>query len=179
MIETIRQNDNSVQDAAEYLGRPAHWIEACLAYYADYQDEIDEWAAQEKAFAEREEARWRRRAAAARLKLLLDEMYSAAIAVQLRRRNHDVIAVLERSDLRRQTDESCPRCRHERRPCDRDEEHPRLRRARRPLALEHGSGHPGLLLTSDRSLPRRKAEHRRSSYERSTAFSAATRPRTR
>ena len=60
VIETIRQNDNSVEDAAEYLERPVHWIEACLAYYADYQDEIDEWAAQEKAFAEREEARWRR-----------------------------------------------------------------------------------------------------------------------
>src|SRR5438309_791299 len=31
-------------------------------------------------------------------------MWSAAIAVQLRRRGHDVVAVLERSDLRGQSD---------------------------------------------------------------------------
>ena len=60
VIETIRQNDNSVEEAADYLGKPVHMIQACVAYYADYQDEIDEWTARAKAFAEREEARWRR-----------------------------------------------------------------------------------------------------------------------
>jgi predicted nuclease of predicted toxin-antitoxin system len=39
------------------------------------------------------------------LKLLLDEMYAAAVAEQLRRRDHDVIAVAERADLRGSTDE--------------------------------------------------------------------------
>jgi lipopolysaccharide/colanic/teichoic acid biosynthesis glycosyltransferase len=34
------------------------------------------------------------------LKLLLDEMYTAAVAEQLRERDHDVIAVAERADLR-------------------------------------------------------------------------------
>jgi hypothetical protein len=39
------------------------------------------------------------------LRLLLDEMYTAAVAEQLRRRNHDVIAVAERADLRGTLDE--------------------------------------------------------------------------
>jgi len=38
------------------------------------------------------------------VKLLLDEMWSAAVAVELRERGHDVVAVLERSDLRGQPD---------------------------------------------------------------------------
>jgi len=38
------------------------------------------------------------------VKLLLDEMWSASVAVQLRRRGHDVAAVLERPDLRGQSD---------------------------------------------------------------------------
>ena len=59
-IETLRQNGNSVEDAAEYLGLPAEKVRACVRYYADYKDEIDEWAARSKAIAEREEASWRR-----------------------------------------------------------------------------------------------------------------------
>jgi len=39
------------------------------------------------------------------LKLALDEMYAAAVAEQLRRRDHDVIAVAERADLRGTPDE--------------------------------------------------------------------------
>lgn len=39
------------------------------------------------------------------MKLLLDEMYSPAIAGQLRRRGHDVESVVERSDLRTASDE--------------------------------------------------------------------------
>jgi hypothetical protein len=39
------------------------------------------------------------------VRLLLDEMWSAAIAVQLRRRGHDVVAVLERPEPRGQPDE--------------------------------------------------------------------------
>lgn len=44
-------------------------------------------------------------AEAPRLKLLLDEMWSPAIADQLRRRGHDVIAALDRDDLRGLSDE--------------------------------------------------------------------------
>jgi uncharacterized protein (DUF433 family) len=60
VIETVRQNDNSIKETAEYLEQPEHLIAACVAYYADYQQEIDEAIAGANAFAEREEARWRR-----------------------------------------------------------------------------------------------------------------------
>lgn len=60
VIETVRQNGNSLEETADYLGQPAHLIAACVAYYADYQQEIDEAIADANAFAEREEARWRR-----------------------------------------------------------------------------------------------------------------------
>jgi hypothetical protein len=39
------------------------------------------------------------------LKLLLDEMYTAAVAEQLRQRDHDVVAVAERADLRQRVEE--------------------------------------------------------------------------
>jgi uncharacterized protein (DUF433 family) len=61
VIETIRQNDRSVERAAAYLELPVDRIEACLRYYADYGDEIDEWIDRARAVAEREEERWRRR----------------------------------------------------------------------------------------------------------------------
>ena len=38
------------------------------------------------------------------MKLLLDEMWPPEIAAQLRRRGHDVVAVVERPDLRSQPD---------------------------------------------------------------------------
>jgi uncharacterized protein (DUF433 family) len=43
IIATIRQNDNSVQQTADYLEIPVEHVEACLHYYADYKDEIDAW----------------------------------------------------------------------------------------------------------------------------------------
>jgi len=60
VIETVRQNANSVADAAEYLGLPPERVQACLRYYADYRDEIDDWQARRQEIAEREEANWRR-----------------------------------------------------------------------------------------------------------------------
>ena len=61
VIDTIRQNHNSVEDAAAYLELPVDRLDACLRYYADYGSEIDEWLERAHAIAEREEARWRRR----------------------------------------------------------------------------------------------------------------------
>ena len=61
VIETIWQNDRSVERTAAYLELPGDRIEACLRYYADYGDEIDEWIDRARAVAEREEERWRRR----------------------------------------------------------------------------------------------------------------------
>lgn len=45
-------------------------------------------------------------AGSARLRLLLDEMYPAAIAQQLRRRGHEVDAVTERPELRALSDDA-------------------------------------------------------------------------
>lgn len=61
VIETIRQNDNSVEEAADYLELPVEHVEACLRYYADYKDEIEELIERARAAAEREQERWRRR----------------------------------------------------------------------------------------------------------------------
>jgi uncharacterized protein (DUF433 family) len=60
VVETVRQNDNSVSAATEYLAIPQERVQACLRYYADYRDEIDDWIARRRAIAEREEANWRR-----------------------------------------------------------------------------------------------------------------------
>jgi len=61
VIETIRQNDNSVEQAAAYLELPVDRVEACLRYYADYRTEIDDWIDRSRAIAEHEATRWRRR----------------------------------------------------------------------------------------------------------------------
>jgi uncharacterized protein (DUF433 family) len=61
VIETIWQNDRSVERAAAYLELPVDRVEACLRYYADYGEEVAEWIDRAHAVAEREEARWRRR----------------------------------------------------------------------------------------------------------------------
>jgi uncharacterized protein (DUF433 family) len=61
VVETIRQNDNSPAEAAEYLGLAPAQIDACTAYYADYRDEIDAWIAAERDEADRLEENWRRR----------------------------------------------------------------------------------------------------------------------
>ena len=61
VVTTIRQNGNSVQEAADYLEVPIEHVEACLHYYADYKDEIDAWIERSHAIAERERERWQRR----------------------------------------------------------------------------------------------------------------------
>ncbi len=60
VVETIRQNDNSVQEAADYLRLPLTHVAACAAYYAEFQDEIDEWIARAREEADRAESSWRR-----------------------------------------------------------------------------------------------------------------------
>ena len=87
------------------------------------------------------------------MKLLLDEMWPPTVAVALRRRGHDVVAVAERPDLRGQPDEAIIA--------------EALADARaivtenvvdfRPLAsaaLRAGRPSPPLIFTSDRSYPR-------------------------
>jgi len=61
VLTTIRQNNNSVEEAADYLEIPVEHVDACLRYYVDYKDEIDAWIERSQAIAERERERWRRR----------------------------------------------------------------------------------------------------------------------
>lgn len=60
VITTIRQNENSIEEAADYLEVPAEQVAAAVRYYADYKDEIDELIERSQALAERERERWRR-----------------------------------------------------------------------------------------------------------------------
>jgi len=41
VIATVRDNDGSIRDAADYLEVPAGLVEAAVAYYGEYRDEID------------------------------------------------------------------------------------------------------------------------------------------
>lgn len=61
VISTVRQNDNSVEEAADYLRLPVSHVEACARYYLAYQDEIDAWIERDEAEAEAAEASWRKR----------------------------------------------------------------------------------------------------------------------
>lgn len=59
VIETLRQNDNSIEETADYLDLSAAQVESAVRYYAAFGDEVDHWIQQSRAIAERE--LWRRR----------------------------------------------------------------------------------------------------------------------
>ena len=87
------------------------------------------------------------------MKLLLDEMWPAQVAVQLRKRGHDVLAVTESEGLRGQADEVVFLHAHQ-------EERAVVTENvidYRPLAqqaLSQGQGHAGMIFTSNRAFPR-------------------------
>lgn len=60
IVDTLEQSDNSVADAAAYLGVSEAQARAAVRYYAAYKDEIDEWRERMRAITEREEEVWRR-----------------------------------------------------------------------------------------------------------------------
>jgi uncharacterized protein (DUF433 family) len=60
IVDTVKQN-GSAKAAAAYLDLSDERIEACMRYYAEYQDEIDEWAARAQLVADREHDLWQRR----------------------------------------------------------------------------------------------------------------------
>ena len=60
VISTIKQNDNSAKEAAEYLRLPLSHVEACVRYYSDYRDEIESWLTRDEEEAEAAEISWRR-----------------------------------------------------------------------------------------------------------------------
>jgi uncharacterized protein (DUF433 family) len=41
VVATVRDNEGSVSETAEYLQIPAGLVEAAVAYYGEYRDEID------------------------------------------------------------------------------------------------------------------------------------------
>ena len=88
------------------------------------------------------------------MKLLLDEHYSPEIARQLRTRDHDVVAVAERADVvGLSDDELLRRMAHEQRAIMTNNIKDFM-----PLAIRAAvaaDDHYGLVLTSDRSMPRR------------------------
>lgn len=61
VISTVRQNGNSVEEAADYLRLPVSHVEACVRYYLAYQDEIEAWIERDAAEAEAAEISWRKR----------------------------------------------------------------------------------------------------------------------
>lgn len=87
------------------------------------------------------------------MKLLLDEMYTAAVAEQLRQRDHDVIAVAERAEVRGTPDDDLLAwARTEDRALVTDNQ-------RDFIPIHHcriadGQGHKGLILTTNRRFPR-------------------------
>jgi uncharacterized protein (DUF433 family) len=60
VVTTIRQNDGSVAEAADYLEIPAEQVEAAARYYVEYQDEVDDLIERAELAAERERERARR-----------------------------------------------------------------------------------------------------------------------
>lgn len=60
IVSTVRQNKNSVVEAAAYLSLPVSHVEACVRYYGEYQEEIDSWITQSEQEAEAAERSWRR-----------------------------------------------------------------------------------------------------------------------
>jgi hypothetical protein len=88
------------------------------------------------------------------VRLLLDEHYSPEIARRLRARQHDVAAAAERADLVGLTDEELfRRMALEERAIMTNNVKDFIPLASR--AVLDGEGHFGLLLTSDKSMPRR------------------------
>ena len=87
------------------------------------------------------------------MKLLLDEMSSVAIAVQMRLRGHDAIAVQERPDLRGQTDAMIfAAAQLEQRAIV--TENVADFRSLSATELQQGCTHAGLIFTTNRRFPR-------------------------
>ncbi len=60
VLGTIRASGNDPDAAADFLGLPPRQVRAVIDYYADFKDEVDAYAAEEREFEQRERARWER-----------------------------------------------------------------------------------------------------------------------
>lgn len=65
VVATFLAEGRDVGAASSTLGMQRALVDAALAYYADYPDEIDAWIETNRALAEELEAAWRRRRALA------------------------------------------------------------------------------------------------------------------
>lgn len=59
VIATVRDNDNDLKEAAEYLRIPLGLVQAAVTYYGTYTHEIDELIADNEQAAEEAHAAWR------------------------------------------------------------------------------------------------------------------------
>jgi uncharacterized protein (DUF433 family) len=60
IITTLRANDNDIAATAEYLGVHPRQVQAAVAYYADFSDEVDDDEATAQRLEREERARWER-----------------------------------------------------------------------------------------------------------------------
>lgn len=58
VIDTWLLSDKSVAETAEYFEIPQAKIRAAVSYYAEFQEEIDEWRERKQEFADREYEAW-------------------------------------------------------------------------------------------------------------------------
>ena len=58
VIATVRDNDNDLQEAADYLRLSLGLLQAAVAYYGAYTSEIDELIADNERLAEETRAAW-------------------------------------------------------------------------------------------------------------------------
>jgi hypothetical protein len=61
VIQTLRASDGDAAGAADYLGIEPRQLDACIDYYAEFQEEIDGEIAADLEFARREQEQARRR----------------------------------------------------------------------------------------------------------------------
>lgn len=59
VMQTVRDHDNSVEDAADYLGLAVAKVRSAVRYYAANRCEVDDLAERETSVAARAEAAWR------------------------------------------------------------------------------------------------------------------------
>ena len=81
-----RTNDGDEREAAEYLEIPLGLVQAAVAYYGAYRDEIDEWIELNARESEAAHQAWLAGTEPSSVKLLLDEMFSPLVAAELRAR---------------------------------------------------------------------------------------------
>jgi len=63
IVETIWDNNNSIEEAADYLEVSPAIVEAAARYHAEFSDEIDRWIAANDELADREERLYRQQTA--------------------------------------------------------------------------------------------------------------------